>query len=167
MIKTASVVLLTLLLFSSCSSRGAMEYFNKNEHYERAMTNLQIGTLVDDLETKAILKVIYLNQVFDKEYQEGENFYIATYIDNDPYDERQRGLKNKLYKLQLNDYNATRVTELKYDDKLRLQMPLTERWSRYYYVRFDEIKSNDLSITFSHKKLGTIVLKFAKDELEK
>lgn len=167
MIKIASAFVITAFLLNSCSSRGAMDHFNKNEHYERAMTNMKIGTLVDGVETKAILKVIYLNQVFDKEYQEGENFYIATYIKEDSYDKRERGLKNKLYQLHLNGLKARKVTELSYDDVLRVQMPLTEQWSRYYYVHFDEVESNSLKIVFSHKQLGSIALKFAKDELEK
>lgn len=167
MIKTTSIVLALSLLLASCSSRGAMDYFEKNEHYERAMTNLKIGTLVNDLETQVIFKAIYLNQVFAKEYQEGENFYIATYINEDAQDETKRGLHNKLYTLHLNGIKATKITELQYDDVLRLQMPLTEQWSRYYHVHFDEVQENDLDLTFAHDHLGTIVLKYAKDELER
>lgn len=169
MIKTKMLSLLgvTALIFTSCSSRGAMDHFDKNEHYERAMTSLQIGTLVQHLETKAVLKTIYLNHVFDKKYQEGENFYISTYIDKDPYEEKQQGILHKHYNLRLNNKKATRITELENNDSLRLLMPLTERWSRYYYVRFDEAKGNDLNLTFSYKEQGTILLKYAKDELEK
>jgi len=167
MIKTLFLLLVTLLIFTSCGSRGAMDYFDKNEHYERAMTSLQIGTLVENLNTKVIFKAIYLNHVFKTEYQDGEHFYISTHIDEDSYIKTQRGLFNKLYALKLNDTNATKVVELDSNETLRLEMPLTERWSRYYHVRFDEVEGNDLNLTFSHKDQGTILLKYAKDELEK
>jgi len=165
--KTATLLLAIAFSITACSSRGAMDYFNKNEHFEKAMTNLQIGTLVEGLETKVIFKAIYLNQIFEKEYQDGENFYISTYIDKEPYIEKERGLYHKEYTLMLNDTNATKIKELKEDDTLRLKMPLTERWSRYYHIRFDEIEENDLNLTFSHQKQGTISLVYAKDELEK
>ena len=167
MVKIALTSLLTSSLFIGCSGHQAMEYFNKNEHYERAMTSLQIGSLVEGLKTKVIFKAIYLNQTYLKRYQEGENFFISTYIDGEPFDEMKKGLFYKKYALALNGKKATKIIELSEDDPLRLDMPVTERWNRYYQVRFDEATSNDLNLTFSHEKQGTIVLKYAKDELEK
>ena len=165
--KIAFTFFIVTLLFSACTPHRALDHFSKNKHFERAMTSLQIGTLVNNLETKAVLKVIYLNHVYQNQYQENENFFISLYIANEPYDDDKGGLNHKLYKLKLNDQNATSITELSDDAPLRMEMPVTEKWSHYYHVVFAKQESNDLELTLTHKYQGTILLKYAKDELEK
>ncbi len=165
--KIAFTFVLGTLLFTACSPRNPLDHFSKNKHFERAMIGLQIGTLVSQLETKAVLKVIYLNHVYQDRYQENENFFLSLYIANEPYDSDQGGLNHKLYTLKLNDQKALCVTELADSAPLRMEMPITEKWSRYYHVTFAKQEGNDLNLTLAHKHQGTILLKYAKDEPEK
>ncbi len=168
MIKNVAFAGLTsILILTSCSTRGAMEPFHKNKYFERSMTNVQIGTLVDKKHTQAIIKAIYLNQIFKTSDQEVENFFISTFFASDPEDSNRSGLHNPDYVLLLNKHEPMFVTELEEDHFLRQNLPLKERWSRYYHVRFKKMQSNDLTLTLSHKKYGTIVLPYAKDELAK
>lgn len=166
-LKTLLQLMIIGFIFTACSSRGAMDYFNKNRHYERAMTSLQIGSLVEESKTKVIIKTIYLNHVFKNKYQDGENFYISTHIENGLKETKADGLLHELYTLELNGIKPTQSVIVDDNDTLKESMPLTESWSRYYHVRFDEVQGNDLNLTFTHKKYGTILLKYAKDELVK
>ena len=166
--KIAFTVAIMILLFASCSTRGAMEQFNKNKYFERAMTNLQIGTLVDKLKTKVVLQAIYLNQIVDNGYPEGEHFYIATYVDDEnALKEAKRGLQNSLYILKLNGILPKSITELAKESILRQKLPITESWYKYYHVEFDDVNTTKLELTLYNKDYGTILLSYAKDELEK
>jgi hypothetical protein len=133
------------------------------------MTNLQIGTLVKGRKTKVIFKAIYLNQVVMEPYPEGEHFYIALYIDEDEndHDKNKTGLNSTQYDLRLNNIEAKSLLELEEENVLRRELPLTEKWSRYYHVEFNDNNATNLNLTFSHKELVTILLPYAKDELEK
>jgi hypothetical protein len=166
-IKTTLLLLVAALFASSCTKQNnPMEHFSKNAHFEAAMSSLQIGTLVDGFDTQAVIKVIYLNQVYKDEYQTDENFYISTHITNEPYANKERGLNHPLYTLLLNGKNSKSIVELEENNLLRMEMPISEKWSRYYYVIFDKQDTNDLNITFSHKHEGTILLKYQKDALQ-
>lgn len=166
-IKSILLLFISSLFLLSCSTyNNPMEQFTKNAFFEKAMSSLQIGSLVDGFDTKAVLKVIYLNQVYNDEYQKGENFYVSTHITDEPYEEDERGLYHKLYKLTMNGKKPQSITELQENDLLRMEMPITEKWSRYYHVVFEAVEGNDLTISFAHKHEGTILLKYQKDFLE-
>ncbi|MDH5464343.1 MAG: hypothetical protein OEW60_01870, partial [Thiovulaceae bacterium] len=139
------------------------QYFNKDGYFERTMDNLRTGTMVQGLETKAIIHAIYLNRVDAKLYSDGEYFFIGTYIENDFQDKDKRGLYNKAFTLKLNNEIALVAEELSEDHILRKSMPLVSRWNRYYRVKFKQIKGNKLVMTFDHTRFGRITLNFQRD----
>ncbi|MDH5465174.1 MAG: hypothetical protein OEW60_06055, partial [Thiovulaceae bacterium] len=75
--KLASLALLlfTFISFQGCSKESPLQYFNKDGYFERTMDNLRTGTMVQGLETKAIIHAIYLNRVDAKLYSDGEYFF--------------------------------------------------------------------------------------------
>ena len=151
------------LLFSACSPNSSLKYFEKDNYFERAMNNLRTGTMVQSLETKAILHAIYLNAVDDKAYNDGEYFFVATYIDNDFYDEAKQGLFNPLFWLKLNGVVALHVEELDEDNVLRKSMPLVSRWNRYFRVKFKTVPTSNLKLTFENARFGRITLDYDKE----
>ncbi len=156
-----------LLVSGGCGARHTMHYFEKDNYFERAMNNMQTGTMVQSLETKAILHAIYLNHVDPKLYNDGEYFFIGTYIADDFRDPSKQGLFNELFWLKLNGLVPLKIEELEEDNVLRKSMPLVSRWNRYFRVKFKTSKSNLLKLTYENARYGKIVLTYQKDELKK
>ncbi len=158
-----ALLLLTSLILNGCSPHGAMEYFDKNSDFERAMTTLRTGTLVEALKTKVLVNVIYLNRVDPDTYKEGEHFFVSAYREEDD----SQGIFGEAFTLTLNGEKPAFFEELDKEHPIVVRMPLTVKWSRYYHVRFSQIESNDMILSLRHNSLGTISVKYAKDELEK
>ena len=78
-----------------------------------------------------------------------ESFFVGVYIPNDI--KKKEGLDNPLFELLLNDKKPINVTRLKYDSSALIkQMPLTNRWTKYYIVEFEKIDEYNLLLTYTH-----------------
>lgn len=97
----ALTALSTTLLFTGCVKTTAFDFFSSDTYYEKAVSNMQKASLMRDMETKALLHAVYLNNVDPHIYSGDEYFYVAVHIIEDAYDPKKHGLKNLDYKLKL------------------------------------------------------------------
>ncbi|RUM61183.1 MAG: hypothetical protein DSZ03_08925 [Sulfurimonas sp.] len=157
-------LLVTALLasfFSGCSRTTAFDFFKMDANYERAISNLQTGTIARSFETEVILSSIYLNKVYPKQYNDAEYFFIALYL----ADNQQETLQNSEYKLTLNGVDFLHVKELQEDDPLRSLMPIDNEWNRYYLVTFAKQPREDLLLQLEDRDLNTIKLHYTKEKV--
>lgn len=94
-------VLSSILLFTGCAKTTAFDFFSSDTYYEKAVSNMQKASLMRDMETKALLHAVYLNNVDPHIYSGDEYFYVAIHIIEDAYDPKKHGLKNLDYRLKL------------------------------------------------------------------
>jgi hypothetical protein len=152
-----------LLLFSGCSKTTAFDFFKMDENYEKAISNLQSGTIAKSFETEAILSSVYLNEVYPKEYNDGEYFFLALYLSDDKRLFFKSDLRDPDYKLTLNEINFVDGKELQSNDKLRSLMPINNEWNRYYLIKFETQERNDLLLKLENSEDDTIKLHYLKD----
>jgi len=176
------------MLFFGCSKTTAFDFFSTNTYYEKAVSNLQKVSLMSNLETKALLHVVYLNNVDPKSYNDGEYFFVALHVIQEPQDASKKGLNNPGYTLKMqaknvqepkvffeaNETNATQSTqayvyqepleikELEEGDKLRMSMPIKSRWNTYYLVKYKSSNDAKLVLLFENDQYGKAPLNFAK-----
>ncbi|MBE0498942.1 MAG: hypothetical protein IBX43_06820 [Campylobacterales bacterium] len=183
------------LLFSGCAKTTAFDFFSTDTYYEKAISNMQKVSLMSNMETKALLHAIYLNNVDPQTYSGDEYFFVAVHIMADAYDPKKRGLMNSDYRLKIlermkvesdditkaAEYKAdvpakaeekevlvytdpVEVKELDENDKLRLTMPIRSQWNYYYLVRYSEVNSSTLKLSFESDQYGKAGLKFQKEK---
>jgi len=149
-----------LLIFTGCVNPNYDGLFDTNNINQKAINYTQKGGLFNELETKAIITATYLNKVDDK-FNDADTFLVGIFIDDD-FDDDKIGLKNPLYKLEMNNKNYLSIEDVDKNDILLKTMPLVNRWAKYYIVKFSISKDINLKLQFSHKAFGTTILKFKK-----
>ena len=173
-----------------CSKTTAFDFFSTDIYYEKAVSNMQKASLMSNMETKALLHAVYLNNVDPDLYYDGEYFFVALHIIDDPYQRSKRGLNNPGYSLTIQgnkeiqekeffepeDVNASQdlqefnyleameVTELDEDHDLRLSMPIRNQWNSYYIVKFESSSDSKLVLYFESDRYGKAGLTFLKAE---
>ncbi len=158
------ISIITVVFISGCSQTSAFDFFKMDDDYEKAIDNLQTGTIVSSFETKAILSTIYLNHVYPEKYNDNEYFFVSIYLREDIRLYFKSGMNNKKYKFTLNGEQPIEGIELKTDDELRLSMPISNEWNRYYLVKFPTQHINELNLILENDKLYSIELIYQKDE---
>ena len=152
-----------LALFTGCSNTTAFDFFKKDAAYEKAIDNLQTGTIVKSFETEVILSTIYLNRVYPEKYNDGEYFFVAIYLRDDVRLYFKSGLNNKKYTFTCNGRKPQETKMLQKDDELRLLMPITNEWNRYYLVKFKKQESKKLTLLLENDQYGSVVLAYRKE----
>ncbi len=158
------ILIMTLFFISGCSRTSAFDFFKMDSNYERAVDNLQTGTIVNSFETKAILSTIYLNRVYPEKYNDGEYFFVSIYLREDIRLYFKSGMNNKKYKFTLNGDQPIEGKELETDDELRITMPITNEWNRYYLVKFPKQQMNKLDLILENDEFDSVHLVYQKDE---
>ncbi|HIC43283.1 MAG TPA: hypothetical protein EYO73_03030 [Sulfurimonas sp.] len=238
--------ILSIFMFTGCTRTSAFDYFATDDYYEKALPNMIKASLMKDLETKALLHGVYLNNVDKELYNDGEYFFIALHIIDDSKDPKQRGLYNPTYHLNMKvdlsadidkddintedkrlelkackehlefkeeererletarfiklykgfsnentssqdidyednitvidnnttkqpfpcikNFQALNIQDLEKGHKLRLDMPVRNRWNEYYLVKFEKVEQEKLSLIFESDQYGLAGLNFLKEE---
>ena len=182
--------LVASLLFMGCSKTTAFDFFSTDVYYEKAVSNMQKVSLMSNMETKALLHAVYLNNVDPDVYYDGEYFFVAVHIIEDPVEKSKRGLNNPEYSLTIqekkvmqekeffeaedasapkngqsfNYVQATEVIELHDDHELRLSMPIRNQWNSYYIVKYESSSDSKLILSFESDRYGQALLTFLKAE---
>ncbi len=129
---------LSLTIFSGCSSH--FEHYTLTSENEKATTSYQnIRLLGSDNKTKAVISTIYLNDVYPNYTGGMAHFLVAFYNpqqENILYFTRNEAVDESSYLLLLNGEEALASEPLDNDDLLVELMPVSNNWSRYYYVRY-------------------------------
>jgi hypothetical protein len=143
--------------------RSAFFDFTGSATYAEALPHTKRGELVDRFESKALISASYLNAIYpnNKDYNGTETFLIGLYIANDFSAKEKSGLNNPNYSLSLNGDKPSGVQTVDKNDPLLKLMPLVNRWSRYYIVRFASAKKLALSLTEADTN-QSIVISFEK-----
>ncbi|KIM10697.1 MAG: hypothetical protein KU37_10495 [Sulfuricurvum sp. PC08-66] len=156
-----TIALVVMLAVAGCAPQNVMQMFDRDPYFEKAMEHLQTGTMVRQFETKAVMHTVYLNGVDSAKYSNDEHFFISVYIANDFYEDETKGLFNPNYTLKLNGQAPLSITLLEDEDPLRKSMPLSPRWSNYYWVRFAK-QSTPMVLELSHPHYGVMALTYQK-----
>jgi len=147
--KLVSIAIMSLFFFGGCTSTVVKDLKSYLGYDEETLLSLKKGVISEKGDTKATIQAIYLNSV-DKEYGEGENFFVAVYIADDFDESKNYGLRNPRYTLLLNEKKALKITELDENSDLRKKMPLKSRWNHYYHLLFEKSDMNELKLTFKN-----------------
>lgn len=182
--------LIGVLTLTGCTKTTAFDLFSTDVYYEKAVSNMKKVSLMQNMETKALLHAVYLNNVDQEMYNDGEYFYIAVHIIEDAEQSDKKGLNNPAYSLKMietiefdvpqiqsykaNDLNTSEdksishvplvVEALEPDDHLRDSMPIQNKWNTYYIVRFKKIREEKLELVFESDQYGSAALTFLKEE---
>ncbi len=156
------IAISALLAFSGCSQKGAFDLFKMDETHERSVEQLRSGAIVLSLETKAIFSSLYLNRTDPAVYNEGENFVVSVYFENDDKSYKVRELESNGYEVTLNGKKATVIEPLAEKDPRRSLMPVQNNWNRYYFIRFDSDQNSSLALRLEKNQTGSVVLNYQK-----
>ena len=173
-----STLLASTLFISGCSKKTAFDFFSTDEYYEKALSNMRSGSLMKNNESKALIHAVYLNKVDPEVYHGNEYFFISLHVIDEVYSLKDGGLKGSDYslkiieKIDIGNYSSLEVNPLEVkniheNDPLKKHMPITNRWSYLYLVRFEDISNDDLVLTLESERYGNIKLTFPKEEVYK
>ena len=151
--KTFTIILTILALFSGCASKNAFEQFEMSEKQELSENALQRSKIKFGEKVNGIVSTIYLNSVSPKEYSDGEYFYVYAYLKN----------KNYEFRFLLNDKEPISVKELPSTNEFTELTSIDNEWSKYYLVKFPK-QDDKLSFVFENGPYSSDILKFEKDE---
>jgi hypothetical protein len=133
------------IIFTACSQTNAFDFFSSDTYYEKAVSNMQKVSLMRDMETKALVHAVYLNNVDPHIYFGDEYFYVAMHIIEDAYDPKKHGLKNLDYRLRMINEHTEKaeddITKMpEYKDTAVVQEEKKETEIAY----FDPIEATEL-----------------------
>jgi len=151
--KTFTIILTFLVLISGCASKNAFEQFEMSEKQELSANALQRSKVKYADKVNGIVSTVYLNFVSSKEYNDGEYFYVYTYLKN----------KNYEFRFLLNDQEPISVEELPRKNAFTELTSIDNEWNKYYLVRFKE-QGDKLSFVFENGPYTSDALMFEKDE---
>lgn len=143
--KRSAVFVAILLLFTGCG-RSAFFGFTSSSVYNDSLSHTKKLEINDKFESKLLLTATYLSAVYPEKYGENESFLIGLYITDDFKDEKA-GINNPNFKITLNSEPFLGATELDKEDQILKQMPLINRWSRYYIVDFEHNESSQQTLS--------------------
>lgn len=151
--KTFTIILTFLVLISGCASKNAFERFSMSKEQELSEDALSRSKIKFGDKVNGIVSVVYLNFVSPQKYNDGEYFYVYTYIKNKNYESR----------FLLNDKEPVEVKELPAKNIFTHLTSIDNEWSKYYLVKFQE-QGDKLSFIFESGPYSSDILKFEKDE---
>jgi hypothetical protein len=153
-----------MIFFVSCSDK-VNEVFKKDTHYITLTQYTKRGEIVNSLETIALINVTYLNHILkdNNETKNNEIFIIGVYNSNDYKKYDEGGLFNPNFTLTMNGFNFTKAVKA---DIVKLNItdyPFYNKWMKYYKVYFPKTDKKTLTIKYSEKTKGNIILNIAKN----
>lgn len=142
------IILLLSFLLTGCNGRSAFFDFTGSATYAEALPHTKRGEIADRFESKALISASHLNAIYpdNASYVINETFFIGLYIAND-FSKDKAGINNPLYELTLDGKKYLSVKEVDKESDLLKLMPLINRWSRYYIVRFEKTNAPKLTLT--------------------
>jgi len=151
--KSFTIILTFLVLFSGCASKNAFEQFEMSEKQELSANALQRSKIKSGEKVNGIVSAVYLNFVSSNEYSDGEYFYVYTYLKNQNYE----------FHFLLNNREPISVKELPSTNEFTELTSVDNKWSKYYLVKFEK-QDDKLSFVFENGPYSSDILKFEKDE---
>ncbi|MDR3347373.1 MAG: hypothetical protein LBN32_02030 [Helicobacteraceae bacterium] len=151
-------------VLAGCGGRSAFFDFTGSAAYAEAIAHTKSGAITDRFESKALLSASYLNAIYPNRYSGDETFLVGLYITND-FQREKSGINNPMYSLALNDRKYIGVETVDKNDDLLKLMPMINRWSKYYIVRFEPSEKLDLTLSEADTN-RSVTLSFSKANAE-
>ena len=148
-----------LLVFTSCSSTTSLNHFEKDPKSANAIQYTKKADLIYNKDINSMIFATYLNNIKD-EFKSNElnSFLIGTHLVNkDNHD----FIKNN-YSITLNNKKATNIKKINQKSDLVSIIPLRNSWANYYLLQFENDKSQDMNILFTHPTFGKTQINFQK-----
>jgi len=166
-----STFLASAFFMTGCSKTTAFDFFSTDSYYEKSVSNMRTASLIKAGETKAIVHAVYLNNVDEKEFHTDEYFFVAIHI----IDEQKKGFNNSNYHLkmienvEIGNYTTLEarplsVTKLDEQSRIMQNMPIQNKWSYFYLVKYAEVDQDVLTLSFESKDYGKVEMDFMKKE---
>ena len=160
--KFSIILLLSLIGFSGCTTKGTFDMFTMDEPHQKAVEQLRSAAIVKSFGTKALVHTVYLNPIYPENYNDGEYFIGAVYFERDNRDVKKWDLNAHGYTLTLNGKKATIIEELKESDPRRALIPVQNNWNKYYFIRFDLQPEGVLKLLLENNQTGQVALSYQK-----
>jgi len=160
--KFSIILLLSLIGFSGCTTKGTFDMFTMDEPHQKAVEQLRSAAIVKSFGTKALVHTVYLNPIYPENYNDGEYFIGAVYFERDNRDVKKWDLYAHGYTLTLNGKKATIIEELKESDPRRALIPVQNNWNKYYFIRFDLQPEGVLKLLLENNQTGQVALSYQK-----
>ena len=151
--KTFTIILTFIVLFSGCADKNAFGKFEMSEKQEFSENALQRSKIKYADNVNGIVSTIYLNFVSPKEYSDAEYFYVYTYLKN----------KNYEFHFLLNGKEPISIKELPSTNDFTELTHVDNEWNKYYLVKFAK-QGDKLSFVLENGPYSSDILKFEKDE---
>ena len=123
-----NILLIIMLLFTGCSIKNA---FKQDPLYEKALTHTQRGQIINSLETKALIDVVYLNPLYKNKF-ENPTFLVGV------YNEFNNSLNNEEFTLTLNGEKPIKISSSIPEYILYKNFPFYNSWMKYYIVEYNQ-----------------------------
>jgi len=149
----------SLLFFSACSSKSALNYFKSDPQSAMAIQYTKKSDLIYKNDINAVIFSTYLNKINSK-YENGklDSFIIGTHLVNkNNHDFIANG-----YKIFLNDKLFKSIKGLDKQSDLVKSIPLKNNWANYYIIHFNRDKNRELILKLIHPIYGQTQVKFQK-----
>lgn len=165
--KTFLLIFTFLLFFTGCSSHNAFDLFNLDEDQERSVTSLKIAKLQSkNGAVDGVFSAIYLNEVYPKSFNDGENFFVYIYLKKDEKMFDPKELTKTNLNIKLNTKFPVKIEKLSRENKFSHLISMKSNWNKYYQVTFltQDTKDLSLSLELESGQSSSAVLKYQKAE---
>lgn len=162
--KFLSSAMIVVLGLSGCAQKGTFDLFKMDKAHKRSVEQLRTGTIMNSMETNALVSLMYLNPIYPETYNDGEYFVGAFYFKRSDRDIKKWNLADRGYTLKLNGKDSTSMEELKESDPRRMLIPIQNNWNQYYLIRFDPSPVKTLTLLLENNQTGSVALSYQKEK---
>jgi len=138
-----------MIFFNGCAMKNI---FKKDSLYEKTLKYTQRAQIVNSLETKALIDVVYLNPLYKNKFK-NPTFLIGI------YNEFNNQLINNEFNLTLNNQPPIKISKNIPSFIPYKLYPFYNSWMTYYLVTFPKTNTPYI-ITYTSKHWGKVSLTF-------
>ena len=138
-----------ILLFTGCSVKTALK---QDPLYDKTLIYTQRGQIINSLETKALIDVVYLNPLYKDKFK-NPTFLIGI------YNNFKNSLNNTEYNLTLNNQKPIKSSKTIPDFIIYKNYPFYNEWMNYYIVEFNKT-SKPYILEYKSKDWGEVKFTF-------
>ncbi|MEA3288792.1 MAG: hypothetical protein U9Q04_01315 [Campylobacterota bacterium] len=153
--KIKNTFLLTLIgsLFLGCS-QSAVSVLEKDPIYAQNLQYTKIEKIEKNNEVEILINTTYLNASMKDHFPKGtQNFLVAIYNTNDAENNGDLTLNNQTY---------LKKAPVEPEDSIYKNIPLINKWAKYYIYTFPVTKEDKLILRYDSKKYGSKNILFKK-----
>lgn len=154
--KSILIVLMSFFLVS-CSSKSALEYFDKSDLEAKAFQESKKGDYLEKGIPKIIIWATYLNNVDDEKYEKYEQFLVSVYTSNS----EKQNIRDLKYSFKLNDIDTFHIEKINKDNEI-LKLVSKNNWGEYYLLMFPKNEESNIKLELHDETKKLISLSFVK-----